>query len=329
MNKLKVFKNVFGKRTESGFSVKNLGTVLLLLLLVPYIITSLFGNASGGNTVQEKERMLEEQLREGGLFVINQTALGREEIPLEIYVADVLARTMEPGYEAEALKAQAVLIRTNLVPEGDEDIAVADEEYGNGGVRAECLRAVSETRGIYLEYEGKPVYGAYFLVSNGNTREAGEVLGTGTYPYLTQVSCEKDYLSDQYLHRVEYSLEGFEKIWERTGEKSDAEIEKALGEEEGEEMAGMIVLRDSAGYGRYLRYGEKWVSCEELRYALCLPSSDFEIKSDAGRLIFTVKGSGHGLGMSQFGANELALEGWDYGKILNYFFQGVSFTKME
>ena len=54
MNKLKVFKNVFGKRTESGFSVKNLGTVLLLLLLVPYIITSLFGNASGGNTVQEK-----------------------------------------------------------------------------------------------------------------------------------------------------------------------------------------------------------------------------------------------------------------------------------
>ena len=77
---------------------------------------------------------------------------------------------------------------------------------------------------------------------------------------------------------------------ERTGEKSDAEIEKALGEEEREEMAGMIVLRDSAGYGRYLRYGEKWVSCEELRYALCLPSSDFEIKSDAGRLIFTVKG---------------------------------------
>ena len=66
MNKLKVFKNVFGKRTESGFSVKNLGTALLLLLLVPYIITSLFGNASGGNTVQEKERMLEEQLREGG-----------------------------------------------------------------------------------------------------------------------------------------------------------------------------------------------------------------------------------------------------------------------
>ena len=215
------------------------------------------------------------------------------------------------------------------MPEGDEDIAVADEEYGNGGARAECLRAVSETRGIYLEYEGKPVYGAYFLVSNGNTREAGEVLGTGTYPYLTQVSCEKDYLSDQYLHRVEYSLEEFEKIWERTGAKSDAEIEKALGEEEREEMAGMIVLRDSAGYGRYLRYGEKWVSCEELRYALCLPSSDFEIKSDAGRLIFTVKGSGHGLGMSQFGANELALEGWDYGKILNYFFQGVSFTKME
>ena len=86
-----------------------------------------------------------------------------------------------------------------------------------------------------------------------------------------------------------------------------------------------------AYYGKVRILEEKQIGRSRADIMMVISSHvvGIEIKSDAGRLIFTVKGSGHGLGMSQFGANELALEGWDYGKILNYFFQGVSFTKME
>ena len=90
-----------------------------------------------------------------------------------------------------------------------------------------------------------------------------------------------------------------------------------------------MIAKDSAGYGLFLKYREKWILCEELRYELRLPSSDFKIEKEGGGLVFTVKGSGHGLGMSQFGANEMALKGKDFDEILRYFFRDVNIQSFE
>lgn len=341
MKKLRVFQNVKSKRCRSSsgsfmqknrirISVKNLGTVLLLLLLIPYIITFLFGNMSREASDAGVGEMIKEQLKEGSYTVINKTALGLERIPLEIYVADMLSRTMEEGYEMEALKAQAVLIRTNLMLQDDKEVIVNDGQYGSKNVPQECFRAVSETRGIYLEYEGNPIYGAYFLVSNGKTRSAKEVLKTDDYPYLSEVVCSRDFLSEEYLNEMEYSIEEFEKIWDKLKPEKEEEIQEFISENVIEdEKTEMTVIRDHAGYSLFLKYREKWIACEELRYELHLPSSDFEIRKEDETLVFTVKGTGHGLGMSQFAANEMAAEGSEFPEILEYFFSGTALTKAE
>ena len=98
------------RRIVPGLFSKNLGTILLFLLMLPYIITFLFGNVKEGS-----QRMVsldkDGSPYEGTYSVSNVTAFGNESIPLEIYVADRLARSMGDEFELEALKAQAVLAK--------------------------------------------------------------------------------------------------------------------------------------------------------------------------------------------------------------------------
>ena len=326
MQKLRVFQNVT-KRTASGFSHRKFGTVLLLFLMIPYIITSLSGNMwrQDGENISA----VREQLKAGRYEVVNETSLGRETIPLELYVADRLARTMEPEYEIEALKAQAVLLRTNLIPEEGRVGMVADEEYGKKEIPLRCLQAAAETAGVYLVYEEKPVYAAYFKVSNGSTRNGNEVLGNLEFPYLQETLCDRDFLSLEYANAVTCTLREFEQKWQGLEELSFEWIDPS-GEKRKEQCIGNIeLIRDSAGYVLGIKYKEKWVSGEQFRYEFHLPSADFRISIEENELIFETKGAGHGLGMSQFGANELALQGESYPEILKYFFKGVSLTRLS
>lgn len=326
MDKLRVFQNVKNKRAVTGFSLQNLGTVLLLILFLPYIITLLAGNLwkEEGNI----DLMVEKQLLQSRYEVINQTLLGRETVPLDLYVADVLARTMGEAYETEALKAQAILIRTNLLQGEKTQFSVTDSEYGKRSIPENCLLAAAETRGICLVYEGKPVYGAYFKVSNGSTRDAGQVLMNEEYPYLQGVSCEKDFLSKEHTDIKVFSVYQFEKKWENV-----PEIEVKLKEDVQSTSLGngfeIRCLRDDAGYVLFACYQGKWVMGENLRYEFALNSSDFYVQLQNNEIIFTTKGNGHGLGMSQFGANEMAKEGKDYMEILTYFFKNTTLTKIE
>lgn len=330
MNKLRVFRNVKNmKRTASGLTGINPGTVLLIFLFLPYIITVLFGN--GSKTKTDKNQMLSEQLKEGYYTVINETSMGKERISLEIYVADKLMRTMGEEYEEEALKAQAVLLRGNLITDEGMSITVSDDAYGKKDISEKYLMAVLQTKGIYMEYENKPVYGAYFRVSNGETRTAAEVLQSESYPYLVKTVCDKDFLSKEYTGTFTYKKSVFEKIWETMdmAVPSESIQEQAENENRYIEKNNRIMIRDSAGYVLFFKYQDKWVQGEQLRYALALSSSAFQIEEKEDEFVFTCKGTGHGLGMSQFGANEMALEGKDFIEILKYFFEGATFTKIE
>ena len=331
MNKLRIFQNIKNReRTASGSTRVNPGTVLLIFLFLPYIITILFGNSYTEDEKARREMMLE-QLKDGDYTVINETPMGKESIPLELYVADKLMRTMEEGYQMEALKAQAVLIRGNLITDDDMSVTISDAQYGKEEIPEEYLMAVMQTKGIYAEYEGETIYGAYFRVSSGKTREVEQILQSEQFPYLTGAVCQRDFLSEEYTSSVTYGKKEFEEKWIKMEEEKPEEdvIVSAKENNRYEEKEDIVLLRDDAGYVLFFRYLNKWVKGEQLRYELCLPSCAFQIKENKNEFIFSCKGRGHGFGMSQFGANEMALDGKTYIEILEYFFKEITFTKIS
>ncbi len=336
MKKLRIFQTVKKKRIVSGFSLRNLGTVLLFLLIIPYLVTFLFGNLREGS--------LEETINasdvvggnpEENIFISNTTVIGNENMPLEVYVADKLARSIDNDFETEALKAQAVLIRSSLLATeenwwGGKVIYVEDEKYGSVRVSERIWQAVSETSGICLLWEDKPINGAYFAVSNGATRN-GEELSLAEYPYLKSVICDRDFLSEDYISSVSYEEREFDTIWQQIPGLTLSEEESRKKEELTSEyvLNDLKVYRDSAGYVVYLEADGKCVAGEQFRKAYLLSSASFQMERNGTQIMFTVKGAGHGLGMSQFAANEMAENGDDYVDILKYFFDNVTITKIE
>ncbi len=337
MKKLRVFQAFKIKRIVPGNLPRNLGTVLLFLLLFPYMITFLFGNLQEGAAGRENEGY-RQAFREGQIFVVNTTALGTENIPLEAYVADKLVRSIDHNYELETLKAQAVLIRSGIVSSldssgknmtGSMEIRTEDTDYGRSALSEPVLEAVSETKGVCLTFDGKAINGAYFAVSNGLTRSGKELFGE-EYPYLKSVSCSRDFLSADYTSFVSYRSDEFDQKWAEIDfcQITEEEILKKDGIQKEREAGNITLYRDSAGYVVYMEREGKYVSGEQFRDKFHLSSSSFHLKKEE-EILITVKGVGHGLGMSQFGANEMAKEGEDYVDILNYFFDHVTFTKFE
>ena len=164
---------------------------------------------------------------------------GNESIPLESYVADKLARSISAEYEPEALKAQAILIRSMLLSSLYEsggsmsrgrEIEVEDKDYGSIPVSEKMYTAVAETAGICLTCDGHPVSGAYFAVSNGATRNAQELLDE-EYPYLKSVLCNRDFLSGDFTSSASYRKAEFDKLWQETMSFSitEEEILKKIG----------------------------------------------------------------------------------------------------
>ena len=92
---------------------------------------------------------------------------------------------------------------------------------------------------------------------------------------------------------------------------------------------GITLYRDSADYVLYVKKEGEYASGEQIRTEFHIPSSCFSISLENDRVKVSVRGVGHGLGLSQFGANEMAKEEKDYVEILNYFFQNVTITKFE
>lgn len=333
MNKLRVFQTVKIKRIVPGFSIKNIGTVLLFLLFLPYLLTYLFGNVKGDTEVLSDS--VSKNLTGGRTFVCNTTSMGSEKIPLEVYVADKLARSIDPNYELETLKAQAVLLRSSLLMEEvtrdiNGDIVVKDEGYGSGILSNQMLEAVAQTAGVYLAYNNKPINGAYYKVSNGATRNGIEG-GLVECSYLKSVMCSRDFLSKEYNEIIKVNKDVFDRTWSemtkcKVSEEEILSNEKIMVEKEAMDTS---LYRDSTGYVLYVEREEEFVLGEQFRLGFYIPSASFHLIEDESEIEITVRGVGHGYGMSQFGANEMAKEGDDYVKILNYFFTDVTISKFE
>ncbi len=342
-------QGVYQQRIVSATLIKYLGTILLFLFLLPYIITALFRNVENSNEADQRaiEKIMDEDFIATDIYVEIVTAAGSERIPAEIYLVDKLSRTIEKGYEAETLKAQAILLRTALAEQlwnstgtARGAVTVRDDDYGCGEVNEAYTEAVYITRGVILTYQDVPAKAPYFAVSNGMTRDAGETLGTSDYPYLQPAACSKDFMAEKFLSQKTMARSEFMSAWEKAAGKTL---------EDDFDISNFVVTKDSNDYVIQISYPgpaeqnlnlrrparvntaieEVQLSGEQCRTIWGLDSACFEMEEENQHIKFTVRGVGHGLGMSQFAANEMAKTESDYVEILQYFFPETQLTKFE
>lgn len=229
-----------------------------------------------------------------------------KEALLKQHCIGVLAKEVSSDYEDEMLKVQALLVRTTIykqVEELGEDIT-KQEDFGKiEEIEKSWYRKLeqiwNDTEGQVIMYEGKLALVPFHQVSNGKTRNGEEVLGSQDYPYLKMKECPKD-------------VEAVNQMESKFIEVKGAKVEKY----------------DEAGYALHVKVGEETCTGESFRDTYQLASSCFELQEFEKNTRVITKGVGHGLGLSQYTANEMAKEGKGYKEILQYFFEGTEIKEV-
>lgn len=298
--------------------IKTFFSVCILVIAVPYIVTLLFQGNETSSTQKEIEKIKQENAQ-------GQSA--KSEIDVEEYVKGVVAKQISLESEMETLKAQAVIGRTMIVKAQEEGKELPQsmeteellELLGQKGFEEKYSaleEAAASTRGEILTWQEKPAEPAYHAVSAGMTRSGQNALGREDVPYMEAVESPKDILSPDYLKVIFMEkTEVAQKL-----QAADSALVLNL-----EEIPGNIQItqRDDSGYVTQVQIGETVLSGEQFRQYLELNSACFYIKEVEGQVRILTKGLGHGLGLSQYGANQMAKEGKDYKEILNYYYHGL------
>lgn len=262
-----------------------------------------------------------------------------ETMPMSDYLVGVLRAEMPASFELEALKAQAIAARTYTLykmkggpianhPDADacDDITcckaykTADDAAADWGSMAlyyeeKLARAVQETDGEVILYGGEPILAVFFSSAAGHTQNAGAVWQSDL-PYLQSVSSPEDEaLVPNYYSIETFSAEDFRS--RVLAAHPEAELAGAP-----ESWIGEI-SRSDAGFVTTLCVGGAVLRGNELRTILGLRSPAFTVETGDDSLTFHVTGYGHGVGMSQYGANALALQGMSAEDILTHYFTGT------
>lgn len=313
-----------------------LALFLLPLLLVPQGEGQLpveSGSLPIDHTVVTPEASLD-----SGRQVKVQLADGQvETMALDDYLWGVVAAEMPAAFEPEALKAQAVAARTytdakmerTTTKHPDADVCTdvtccqayrtKEEAAASWGDNAQTYTdkitaAVAETDGVAVLYGGKPIQAVFFSSADGRTVDAVEVWGN-TVPYLTGVDSPEGEEVPNYHSTVTVPLEEFKTTL----------LAKYPGADLSGDPAGWFsnTVSNSAGGVSSVDVGGVTVSGQDLRTLFSLRSTSFTVSAGTDGVTFSVTGYGHGVGMSQYGANALAKEGKRYEEILKWYYTGV------
>lgn len=316
------------------------------ILIVPAILVLSFGN----NTPKEHHPMNRQTLqspsieKKGSEKKVNSSKTNIaipvyrsvtkqvENIPLEKYVVGVVASEMPIEFKEEALKSQALAARTYIVRQLTENSVVNSPKgslvddtqmfqvYQNNKELKQLWKgnyeknikkitgAVADTQGQIITYDNKPIDASFFSTGNGYT-ENSEEYWENKIPYLrcTQSPWDKD--SSKYKSQKVIPVERFEKLL-NVSLPSDGSVGVITKRTEGKRVASVLI-------------GSKKFTGKEIREKLGLRSSDFSWTRMNGNIIINTKGYGHGVGMSQYGANGMAKEGKTYESIIKHYYKGV------
>jgi stage II sporulation protein D len=173
--------------------------------------------------------------------------------------------------------------------------------------------AIEATDGEVLTYEGEPILAVFFSTSSGNTENAADVWG-GEYPYLVAVNSPGYEDAPRYSGMVTVTQDDFWRI---------------LGNLPRSDTPFGTIIRSPSGGVLTIEISGAEISGTEIRSLFGLNSTNFTVALIDGAVVFETRGFGHGVGMSQYGARAMALEGADYEQILTHYYTGTKLERLE
>ncbi len=303
--------------------MKKILLLTFVVILVPFLITTFFIKDDEIKLIYESNMNVRVKQNETGEIIL---------VPFEEYIIGVLAGEMPTSFELEALKAQAVASRSYVMRQmqynKNKDYDVVDtvmnqvylsEDYlkkawGNNYTTKinKIKTAVLETYNEYLDYDGNVVEAMFFSTSVGKTENSEDVFSSKT-PYLRSVESSWDEISPAYEVSYEFSATDFYK-------KLNLEYSDKLN----------IEIKETTSTGRIksLNINGTHFTGSEIVKLLSIKSNYFTITKNDDVINIKTKGYGHGVGMSQYGAQAMALKGYKYDEILKYYYQGVTIKKI-
>lgn len=243
------------------------------------------------------------------------------------YLIGVVSSEMPASFNLEALKAQSVLARTyalkakqtgkkltdTVSTQSYIDIDQMKNKWGNSfnTYYNKIKNAVENTNGEYLSYNGNYIEALYHSTNNGKTESSLDVFGN-YYPYLVSVSSEYDKNASSYLRTINMPLDT---------------ISNKLGLSLNNDSVISIISYTDGGNIKEININGNNFSGKKVRELLGLRSADFDISISDNNANITTRGYGHGVGMSQYGANGMANAGYSYKDILSHYYPGTTLTK--
>lgn len=302
--------------------MKKLIIVTLLVIIIPFLFVKIFVQT---DTIKFK-------------YITNNTIRVKDEktnkittLPFEEYIKGVVAGEMPATFELEALKAQAVASRSyamyQMTATKDKDYDVTNTTQNQVYLTDEELKinwkdeynqkmnkiktAIQETTGEYLTYNGQIVNAMFFSTSTGKTENSEEVF-VSALPYLRSVDSKWDEESPAFTDTYTFDLKDFyTKLNLPYNEKLNIEITE----------------KTSTGRIKKLKINNQELNGRDIATKLSLRSNYFEIIQNENKITINTKGFGHGVGMSQYGANGMAKEGYKYDQILKHYYQNTEIKK--
>lgn len=266
-----------------------------------------------------------------------------EQVKLDEYLCNVVSAEMPATFEQEALKAQAIVARTYTIYKilnkkhdnadicddstccqawisKDDRLAKWEENQRESNWQKICS-AVNETSGKIITYENKPIDAFFHSNSGGITEVPVNVWGGTGYPYLQSVETSGENTYTQYASEVRLSQE--ELINKLKEKYSDISIDFTNSDD-----IKILEYTESTRV-KTVKFGNHEISGVEARTLFGLKSTNFEISRDGNNIKFSVKGYGHGVGMSQTGADSMAKNGSRAEEIIKHFYTGVEITEVN
>lgn len=304
-----------------GDNIKKILLFSLLIIMIPYIIVSIF----------IKNDEITFNFSSNSVVRVYREKLDRiDRVPIEEYVVGVVAGEIPVSFNIEALKAQAVASRSYVMYQikrnKNKDFDVYDTVRSQVYLDASLLKdkwgddyvnnvnrikeAVIDTAGEYLVYDGEVVEAMFFSTSSGVTENSEDVFSSSV-PYLRSVSSTWDEISPVYMDSKKFSKEEFYNLLNLNYQEK------------------MSVNTNATSTGRVidLVINDKKFSGRDIVSKLGIRSSYFVITEYDDSIVVDTKGYGHGVGMSQYGAEGMARDGYSYEKILKYYYSGVEIKK--
>ena len=304
--------------------MKKIILFIISIILIPYLIVNLSIDEEIKVKYRKKIDFLVKVKYDNGDI---------KSIPFEEYIVGVVAAEMPAEFEDNALKAQAVASRSYVLKKIEKNInnnydilaSIMDQVYMSDDKLKDKWKdnyekyykkiksAVDNTKGEYLTYKGNIVEAFFFSTSSGKTENSEDVF-VSNLPYLRSVESPWDSASPVFKNTQNFTLK---------------EFYTNLGLNYNEVPNIEIIEKSDTGHIKKIKVDNTIFKGTDFRKLLNLKSTYFDINIENKKVIINTLGNGHGVGMSQYGANFMAHDGYNYKDILKHYYKDVEISKIN